>query len=464
MRSSAASRRSSAASCDQASHRPETPAERLRSILPVVTDRNPIDVLRERGFIQDITDEPGLRDVLDTERVTLYVGFDPTASSLHIGNLVGIMAMAWFQRLGHRPIAVAGGGTGRIGDPSGRDDEREFLDEERIAANLARLKEQLGRVIDISTDEAGKVVDNYDWLQGIGYIEMLRDVGKHFSVNQMIARESVRRRLEEREQGISYTEFSYAILQAYDFAHLYAVEGCRIQGGGSDQWGNVTAGVDLTRRLHDAEVFGFTWPLIERSDGRKFSKSTGTAVWLAADETSPYAYYQWFLNVPDDDIDRFLRIFTFLPLAEIADLVAETEADPARRAGHRALAREATRIVHGDAGVEAAERAAGILFGDQPFADLDDRTLGEAFESAPSIVMRAADLDDGIGLLGVMVEAGAAKSNGEARRLVDQGGVRLNNAVVDDSGRIIGRDDLASDTTLVLRVGKKRYYLVRFEG
>jgi tyrosyl-tRNA synthetase len=427
-----------------------------------VTERNPIDVLRERGFIQDITDEPALREVLDGERVTLYVGFDPTASSLHIGNLVGIMAMAWFQRLGHRPIAVAGGGTGRIGDPSGRDDEREFLGEDQIAANLERLKEQLGRVLDISSPEQGLVVDNYDWLQGVGYIRMLRDVGKHFSVNQMIARESVRRRLEEREQGISYTEFSYAILQAYDFAHLYATEGCRLQGGGSDQWGNVTAGVDLTRRLHDAEVFGFTWPLIERSDGRKFSKSTGTAVWLAADETSPYAYYQWFLNVPDEDVERFLMIFTFLPLEEIARLVAETAADPAGRAGHRALAREATRIVHGDDAVETAERAARILFGDEPFIDLDDRTLAEAFEAAPSVILAASDLDAGIGLLALMVSAGAAKSNGEARRLVDQGGVRLNNAVVDDSARIIGRDDLASETTLVLRVGKKRYFLVRF--
>jgi tyrosyl-tRNA synthetase len=428
-----------------------------------VTDRNPIDVLRERGFIQDITDEPALRDLLESERVTVYVGFDPTASALHIGNLVGIMALAWFQRLGHRPIAVAGGGTGRIGDPSGRDDERELLDEDRLRRNLERIEEQLGRVIDISEPGRGMVVDNYDWLRDVGFIEMLRDIGKHFSVNQMISRESVRRRLEEREQGISYTEFSYAVLQAYDFAHLFATEGCRLQGGGSDQWGNVTAGVDLTRRLHEAEVFGFTWPLIERSDGRKFSKSTGTAVWLAPDETSPYAYYQWFLNVPDADVERFLKIFTFLSLDEIAGLVEETRVDPAGRAGHRALAREATRIVHGDAGVQAAERAAAILFGDEPFADLDDRTLAEAFEAAPSTRLARSELADGIGLLTLMVSAGAAASNGEARRLVDQGGVRLNNTVVDDSTAQIGPDDLASETTLVLRVGKKRYFLVRFD-
>jgi tyrosyl-tRNA synthetase len=424
---------------------------------------NPLDLLRARGFIEDVTDEAGLRSLLDEERVTFYVGFDPTASSLHIGNLVGIMAMAWLQRLGHRPIAVAGGGTGRIGDPSGRDDERELLDESRLEQNLARLKEQLGRIIDISEPERGLVVDNNDWLGSLDFISMLRDVGKHFSVNQMIARESVRRRLEEREQGISYTEFSYAVLQAYDFAHLYAVEGCRLQGGGSDQWGNITAGIDLTRRLHDGQVYGFTWPLVERSDGRKFSKSTGTAVWLAADETSPYAYYQWFLNVPDADVEQFLKFFTFLDLTEIAELVAATQEDPSARIGHRALAREATRIIHGDEGVEVAERASAVLFGSEPFADLDDRTLADAFEGAPSIALPRADLESGIGLLALMVEMGAAASNGEARRLVDQGGVRLNNAPVSESAAVVGASDLASETTLVLRVGKKRYYLARFE-
>jgi tyrosyl-tRNA synthetase len=432
------------------------------SSLRVVTEPNPIDVLRERGFIQDITDEPVLRQLLASERVTFYVGFDPTAPSLHIGNLVGMMAMAWLQRMGHRPIGVAGGGTGRIGDPSGRDDERELLDEARLESNLERIKEQLSRVLDISSPDVGMVVDNYDWLRKVGFVEMLRDVGKYFSVNQMIARESVRRRLEEREQGISFTEFSYAVLQAYDFAHLYSEYGCKLQGGGSDQWGNVTAGVDLTRRLHGVEVFGFTWPLIERSDGRKFSKSTGTAIWLGADDTSPYAYYQWFLNVPDADVERFLKIYTFLPLDEIEALMLETTLDPAGRSGHRALAREATRIMHGDGAVESVERAAGVLFGDEPFADLDDRTLGEAFESAPSITRPRNELDKGVGLLSLMVDAGAATSNGEARRLVAQGGVRLNNATVDDPARVVGSDDLASETTLVLRVGKKRYFLVRF--
>ena len=423
---------------------------------------HPIDLLRQRGFIQDITDEPGLRELLESERVTFYVGFDPTASSLHIGNLVGMMAMAWLQRAGHRPIAVAGGGTGRIGDPSGRDDERELLDEEAIVANLQRLKDQLGRVIDVSDDDTGLMVDNHDWLGDLGFVDVLRNVGKYFSVNQMINREAVRRRLEEREQGISFTEFSYQVLQAYDFAHLYEAYGCRLQGGGSDQWGNVTAGVDLTRRLHNAEVFGFTWPLVERSDGRKFSKSTGAAVWLAPDETSPYAYYQWFLNVPDADVGRFLKIYSFLDLDQIAELEAETEQDPGARAAHRALAREATRIMHGKDGLAAAERATEILFGEEPFAELEDQTLADAFESAPSVELPRGDLDAGIGLLDLMVHAGAAKSNGEARRLIDQGGVSLNNVRRDDSSAMVTPADLASETTLVLRVGKKRYFLVRF--
>lgn len=437
------------------------PSRSQSTSLRAVTEHHPIDVLRARGFIDDITDEAGLRALFDGGRVTFYVGFDPTASSLHIGHLVGLMAMAWLQRMGHRPIGVAGGGTGRIGDPSGRDDERELLDEATLQANLGRLKEQIGRVIDISDPDLGMVVDNFDWLRGVGYIEMLRDVGKHFSVNQMLSRESVRRRLEERDQGISYTEFSYAVLQAYDFAHLYATQGCRLQGGGSDQWGNITVGIDLTRRLHGVDVFGFTWPLIERSDGRKFSKSSGAAVWLASDETSPYAYYQWFLNVPDGDVERFLKIFTFLDLDVIKELVADTAQEPAARIGQRALAREATRIVHGDDGVVAAERATEVLFGDLPFADLDDLTLGQAFETAPSITIAPNALDEGIGLLSLLVDVGAAASNSEARRLVEQGGIRLNNTVVSDPTRTIGLGDLASETTMVLRAGKKRYFLVR---
>ena len=423
---------------------------------------NPLDLLTERGFVGDVSDPDELRTLFEAGPVTFYYGADPTATSLHIGNLVGIMAMAWLQRAGHRPIAVAGGGTGRIGDPSFRDDERPLLDAATIAANLERISEQLGRILDLSTPERGLIVDNDGWLAGMKLIDFLRDVGKHFSVNQMIARESVRRRLEEREHGISYTEFSYQLLQAFDFAHLYAAEGCRLQIGGSDQWGNITAGIDLTRRLHGGKVHGLVWPLIERSDGKKFSKSGGEAVWLAADETSPFAFYQWFLNVPDDDVGRFLKLFTFLPVTSIAELEGAQLADPANRPAQRALAEEATRIVHGEEGLATALRATAILFGDEPFAELDERTLADAFAEAPSASVPRQRLTGGLGVLDVMVACGAAGSNGEARRLISQGGVRLNNAPVSDPAATIGPADLLAGSMVVLRVGKKRYFLARF--
>ncbi|HUG75347.1 MAG TPA: tyrosine--tRNA ligase [Acidimicrobiia bacterium] len=423
---------------------------------------NPLDTLIERGFVQDASDRDALRDLLDEGPTTFYYGCDPTASSLHIGNLVGLMAMAWLQRSGHRAIALAGGGTGRIGDPSFRDDERQLLPEETITHNLERIREQMGRLIDIEDPSRGILVDNHDWLGTVGFLDFLRDVGKHFSVNQMIARESVRRRLEEREQGISFTEFSYQLLQAYDFAHLHAAEGCMLQIGGSDQWGNITAGIELTRRLHGARVHGFTWPLIERSDGKKISKSTNTdAPVLAADETSPYAFYQWFFNVPDADVDRFLRLFTFLPLDEIASLVAAGESDPSARTPQRTLAEEVTRIVHGEEGLDAARSASEILFGSEPFVGLDDRTIDDAFAAAPSVTLERSLLGS-IGLLELMVRAGAAASNGEARRLVTQGAVRVNNAQVDEPTTIITESHLIGSDAVVIRTGKKSYHLARF--
>ena len=423
---------------------------------------NPLDLLAARGFVADVSDPDDLRALFDSERVTFYYGADPTASSLHVGNLVGIMAMAWLQRAGHRPIAVAGGGTGRIGDPSFHDDERPLLDTATIAANMARISEQMGRILDLSSADRGVVVDNDSWLRPTALVDFLRDVGKHFSVNQMIARESVRRRLEEREHGITFTEFSYQLLQAYDFAHLYEAEGCRLQIGGSDQWGNITAGIDLTRRLHGARVFGLVWPLIERSDGRKFSKSGGEAVWMAADETSPYAFYQWFLNVPDADVTRFLKLFTFLPLEEISTLEAAGAADPAARIAQKRLAEEATRIVHGEPGLAAALRATAVLFGDEAFAGLDERTLHDAFAEAPSASLPRTRLAPGLGILDLMVACGTAASNGEARRLIAQGGVRLNNAPAIDPSAVVAPGDLLAGSLLVIRVGKKRYFLARF--
>ncbi len=435
---------------------------------PVTTGA--LDVLRARGFVQDVTDEAGLAAALAAGPVTYYVGFDPTAPSLHAGNLVGMMAMAWLQRHGHRPIALAGGATGRIGDPSGRDTEREVFDEATIDRHLAGIRHQLGLVLDLSGDpegsEAGSgglLVDNHDWTAPVGVLDFLREVGVYASVNQMIARESVRRRLDEREQGLTYAEFSYQLLQAFDFAHLHEHYGCVLQGGGSDQWGNIVAGIDLIRRRGGGQAYGLVWPLLTTADGSKFGKSAGNAIWLDAELTSPYAYYQYWVNAADADVVRFLKLFTFLELDTIDELGRELERDPSARVAHRELAREATRIIHGDAGVLAAEGATAVLFGDAPFSDLSDEVLTAAFEEAPSVTLERVRLDgEGVGLLEAMTAVGLTKGNAEARRLVQQGAVRLNNARIDDPQYRLGPADLASESTAVLRAGKKRYGLVRF--
>lgn len=420
---------------------------------------NPIDTLRQRLLIQDTTDEEALREHLGSDQRTFYVGFDPTARSLHVGNLVGLMAMAWLQRAGHHPIALAGGATGRIGDPSFRDEERQLMDDETVASNLAGIMRDFGRILDL---EDTTVVDNYTWTKDLTVLEFLRDIGKHFSVNQLISRESVRRRLEDREQGISYTEFSYGLLQAMDYDHLYAHHGCTLQCGGSDQWGNIIAGVDLVRRRRGARVHALTWPLVEGSDGKKFSKSAGNAPWLDPELESPYSYYQWWLNTDDRDVERFLRMFTFLGVDDIVAAAREHAARPEAREGQRLLAAEATRIVHGDAGVAAAHKVTGVLFGGTPVTDLDDATLAMAFDQAPTVEFPRSELEGGIGLLDLMTRVGATRSNGEARRLIEQGGVRINDDPVADSTRTVTTTDLATATTLVIRVGRKRQFLARF--
>jgi tyrosyl-tRNA synthetase len=340
-----------------------------------------------------------------------------------------------------------------------------MLGEDELAANLAGIRHQLGAFLDLDDAEGGQrgfLVDNHTWLAKLDLLGFLRDVGVHVPVTAMLGRESVKRRLEGREQGITYTEFTYQLLQAYDFAHLSAVHGCVLQGGGSDQWGNITAGIELARRLHGTQVFGLVWPLLTTADGAKFGKSAGNAVWLDPTMTSPYAYYQYWFNAADADIARFLKLFTFLPLTEVADVVVVHERDPAARHGQRVLAREATRILHGDAGVEAAERATAVLFGDEPYGTLGDDVLADAFGEAPTVELPRVRLDEGIGLLELMTTVGASASNGEARRLVQQGAVRLNNAVVADAARVVGRDDLAGATTVVLRTGRRRHFLARF--
>ncbi len=426
--------------------------------VPSMPTANALDTLRSRGLVVDTTDEDVLREHLEEPR-TFYAGFDPSAPSLHVGSLVGIMVMSWLQRAGHRPIALAGGATGRIGDPTFNDEERNLMDEDTVTANLAGIRHQFGLVLDM--DQA-LLVDNHDWTRDVPLLEFLRDIGKHFSVNHLISRESIRRRLEDREQGISYTEFSYGLLQAFDYDHLFATYGCTLQCGGSDQWGNIIGGVDLIRRRRGERVHALTWPLVEGSDGKKFSKSAGNAPWLDAAVTSSFAYYQWWLNTDDRDVERFLKIFTFLDPKEIAEVVVAHEANPDQREGQKRLAIETTRIIHGDEGVRSAEQATGVLFGNTPVTDLDDTTLAMAFEQAPTIELPRRDLEGGIGLLDLMTAAGASKSNGEARRLIAQGAVRINEERITDSSRTVGAADLATDTTLVLRVGKRRQFLARF--
>jgi tyrosyl-tRNA synthetase len=417
------------------------------------------DDLVWRGLAHQWTGEDALPARLRQGPLTLYFGCDPSAPSLHLGNLVGLVALRRFQRAGHRPIALAGGATGMIGDPSGRSEERNLLSPEALGHNVERIKSQLERFIDF--DAGGMLVNNYDWFQGIGFIEFLRDVGKHFSVNVMLARESVRARLES-ESGISYTEFSYQLMQGYDFVHLYDTYGCELQIGGSDQYGNIVAGADLIRRMRGAQAFGFTWPLVTRSDGAKMGKTAAGAVWLDPELTSPYSFYQYFLRVPDADAGNFLRIFTELSHAEISDLERQAAEEPHKRAAQQALARELTTLVHGPEALGAAERATAVLFGGE-LAGLTEAQLLEIFADVPSVSVPSARLG-ALTATDALVEAGLAKSRGDARRLIEAGGATVGNRRIAAADETLSGSDLASETVMVLRAGKKSFALLRFTG
>jgi tyrosyl-tRNA synthetase len=418
--------------------------------------------LEERGFVEQVTNEEHLKKALNDSQVTFYVGFDPTADSLHIGNLLPIMGMAFLQRHGHKPIALVGGATGMIGDPSGKSAERELLTAEVAESNSNAIKKQLERFLDFSGTSAAVMVNNLDWIGRFSYIEWLREVGKHFSVNAMIAKESVKRRLEDRDQGISYTEFSYQLLQAYDFSHLFKEYECTMQAGGSDQWGNITAGIDLIRRQHRAEGFGITFPLVTTSSGEKFGKSAGNAVWLDSERTSPYQFYQYWIQTDDRDVDRLLRFFTFLHPDEISEIVTEHEKEPHRRLGQKRLAEEVTRVVHGQDALDSAIKASKVLFGGS-LEGLNDRELIEIFNDVPSSNLEFARLDTGVPLLDLMQESGLFKSKGEARRMIKAGGAYLNNESISDMDLVLTREQLASESVMILRSGKKKYHLIRFQ-
>lgn len=421
-----------------------------------------IEELKQRGLIEQQTDEEGLKALLaEKSGVPLYIGFDPTATSLHVGSLLPIVVMAHFQKHGHKPIVVLGGATGMIGDPSFKSNERVLLTEQRIEENLKGIQAQFSRFIEFGANESAAImVNNYDWTSPISYIEWLRDVGKMFSVNVMMSKESVRRRLEERDQGISYTEFSYMMLQAYDFLHLYRTYGCAIQGGGKDQWGNITAGIDLVRKSEGATVYGLTFPLVTTASGEKFGKSEGNAVWLDADKTSPYQFYQFWIQTEDSQVAQYLKFFTFLPLEKINEVMAAHEEAPHLRQAQKTLAEEVTRWVHGEDALQKALAASQVLFG-QAITGLSDQDLGDIFADVPSTELPKSQLGE-LNLLKLLRETGVAQSNGDARRAVQSGGVYLNNEKVSDPQMPIDVSTLASESTLIIRKGKKNYHLVRF--
>ena len=421
----------------------------------------PIELLRRRGLLEQISDEAGLAALFAREQVSFYVGFDPTARSLHVGNFVPIMMMAHLQRAGHRPIAVVGGATGMIGDPSGRSSERNLLDDSAVLANLATIRTQLASFLRFDGANGAKVVNNADWTGPISYLHWLRDVGKYFSVNAMIAKESVRRRLEERDQGISYTEFSYMLLQAYDFFVLNRDEGVQLQMGGNDQWGNITAGIELIHKKGGGQAYAITSPLLLTAAGEKFGKSAGNAVWLDSALTSPFAFYQYWVRTDDRDAGKFLRMFTFLDLDEIEVIEAAHASNLAGRGAQKRLAQEVTRIVHGEAALLRAELATEILFG-REIQGLSDAELADIFGDVPSTQLERNRLEAGIDLISLLVEMGASASKGEARRALTAGSIYLNNVKVTDAALMVTAAQLASESTLVVRTGKKNYFLARF--
>ncbi len=423
--------------------------------------------LKARGIVKQVTDDAGFEKAL-SKKLTLYCGFDPTSDSLHVGSLLPLLTLKRFQDAGHRPIALVGGATGMIGDPSGKSQERQLLNENVLDKNVRGITAVVSRFLDL---KRAKVLNNNDWFKGQGFISFLRDVGKHFTVNYMLSKDSVQTRLNDREHGISYTEFSYMLLQAYDFLHLSDHEQCTLQIGGSDQWGNITAGCELIRRARfekssgdGADVFGMTHPLVMKADGTKFGKSEAGTIWLDPARTSPYQFYQYWLGTADADIVNYLNFFSFKSLEEIAALVELTKTAPEKRAAQTALARELTELVHGADELAKAEKASGALFG-PGIRDLDGTTLLNVLAGAPTTKRSRGDLETSTGwpLIDALVETGLCQSKGAARKDVTAGGIYVNNERAADPAATLKTSDLIGGGYVVLRKGKKTYHLVAFE-
>jgi tyrosyl-tRNA synthetase len=420
---------------------------------------NIFDEFQWRNMIHEAT--PELREVLAKEKLTAYIGFDPSAPSLHVGSLLPIMGLARLQRFGHMPIAIAGGGTGLIGDPSGKTKERQLLSGEQVEENLVGIKEQLSRFLDFDAKKnPAVIINNADWLVPISMMEFLRDVGKYFTVNNLLGKEAIKRRLDT-DEGISFTEFSYPLLQAYDYLVLYDRHKCTLQMGGSDQWGNILAGIDLIRRLRAARAHGLVFPLVTSSSGVKFGKTEAGAVWLDPNLTSPYRFYQFWLNTDDRDVITYLRFFTWLSQAEILELEASLRAEPETRKAQKELARHVTALVHGETALANALRASEVLFGKE-ISGLSVNEILDIFADVPSTELEKSKVErDGFTLGDALVLSGLAPSKGEAKRLVQGGGVAVNNVRADDVRKPISASEFIDGQVLVLRKGAKHYHLIR---
>lgn len=418
--------------------------------------RTVIDELKDRGFIFQMT-ETGVEEAAKNEKLIVYVGFDPTGASLHVGHVIPIMGLAHLQRSGHQPIALIGGGTALIGDPSGKQSERALQPKETIEANAQSIKEQMKHFLRFEGENPALMLNNADWLCQLNLIDFLRDVGKHFSLGSMLARDSVKSRLD-REQGISVTEFLYALLQSYDFMYLSEHHGCNMQMGGSDQWGNITAGIEYVRRTSGKSMHGITFPLLTKADGGKFGKTESGAIWLDPNLTSPYEMYQFWLNTDDRDVIKFLKFFTFLPLERIAELEKEVQDNPEQRNAQKTLAWEFTALIHGETATKAARGASELLFGTTP-DDLSQETLAYVEQIIPNSQISRVQIAAGVAMPDVLVHTQLSTSKGEARRLISQGGVYVNN-----QRRNLDEDitsaDLLLNTAVLLRAGKKKYHLL----
>ncbi|MFN9507754.1 MAG: tyrosine--tRNA ligase [Planctomycetota bacterium] len=415
--------------------------------------------LQWRGLIHQSTEPKELSQQLEKPTV-VYAGFDPTADSLHVGSLLPLMMLRRFQQAGHRPVALVGGATGMIGDPSGKTDERQLLSKETLQANVDGIRRQLGHFLDFTGPNAAILVNNFDWMHGFSFLDFLRDVGKNFPINVMLTKDSVKSRLERTDSGLSYTEFSYMLLQAYDFVYLAKHHDCLLQIGGSDQWGNITAGIDLGRRMLSRSLHGLTCPLLTTSDGKKMGKTEKGAVWLAGERTSPFEFYQYFINVADADVLMTLRFLSDVSEEEYRDLEVQIKDKPQERAAQTRLAESLTRLVHGQSKLDAVQHATKLLFG-ADITQLTQDQLNTIFEDVPSQEMPRSRLAEGLGIIDALCTAGLANSKSEARRTVTEGAAYLNNQKVTAFDRILTESDLAGKY-LILRAGKKRYGLLRF--